>query len=178
MYYLDDTWLMSNAKEECCSNITATLKLLTDAGFLVNESKSVFAPSQTVKFLWFNLDSVAMTINLPLDKHERIISMCTILYEKDPTSIRYLAKVIGVLVSSLPAVPYGALFYRFLEHSKIRALKVSHGDFDSYTSISHNTKLELQWWITNAQPCVKLLTTRPFTFMLATDASLLGWGYL
>ena len=37
-------------------------------------------------------------------------------------SIRNIAKVIGNMVASFPAVPYGKLFYRQLEHDKIKAL--------------------------------------------------------
>ena len=176
IYYLDDTWLMGKTENECYSNVVSTLKILTDAGFLINVKKSVVTPSQTITFLGFILDSVAMTISLPLDKRERIISMCTSLNEGDTTSIRYLAKVIGVLVSSLPAVPYGALHYRYLEHDKIMALRISHGKFDEFTSLSYNARTELQWWIANAHSCIKTLNIQPYTNIITTDASLLGWG--
>ena len=117
-----------------------------------------------------------MTVSLPIDKRDRIISLCTSLIAQDVSSIRYLAKVIGVLVSSLPAVQFGALYYRFLEHDKITALKNSCGNFDDFSSISNDARMELQWWINNASSCFKKLNTQPFTYVLTTDASLLGWG--
>ena len=113
VYYLDDIWLMGTSRDECNSNVVATCKLLIDAGCLINEGKSVVAPSRTVKFLGFTLNSVTMTVSLPLEKRGRITSMCTALNEQSTTSIRFLAKVIGVLVSSLPAVPHGALYFLY-----------------------------------------------------------------
>ena len=146
---------MGETKDDCYLNVDATQKMLTDAGFLINVKKSVFTPSQVVNFLGFTIDSVSITVILPIDKRERIISLCTSLIAQDVSSIRYLAKVIRVLVSSLPAVQFGALYYRFLEHDKIMALKNSCGNFDDFTSISNDARMELQWWINNASSCFK-----------------------
>ena len=56
----------------------------------------------------------------PLSK---IFLSCTIYYQR-------LSMFIGKLVSSLPAVQYGALFYRYSESAKIDALIINHGNFD------------------------------------------------
>ena len=88
MYYLDDTWLRGKV-EMNVTNVVATGKLLIDAGFLINEGKSVVAQSQTVKFLGFILNSVAMTVSLPQERRKRITSMCTALNEQSTTSIRF-----------------------------------------------------------------------------------------
>ena len=50
-------------------------------------------------------------------------------------SIRFLAKVIGTIVSVLPAVKYAPLYYRALENDKIRALEICKGDLDSHHPI-------------------------------------------
>jgi len=43
---------------------------------------------------------------------------------------------IGHLISSLPGVKYGALYYRNLEMNKVAALKLAKGNFKG-TSASH-----------------------------------------
>ena len=59
------------------------------------------------------------------------MTMCENFFSKLAFVIREVARFIGVLVSSLPAVQYGRLFYRFFDLCKIKALiykKVHFGD--------------------------------------------------
>ena len=42
-------------------------------------------------------------------------------------TIRYVAKVIGLMTSSLPGVKHGAAHYKYLEQDKTNALKISKG---------------------------------------------------
>ena len=69
---------------------------------------------------------------------------------KNP-SIRFLAKVIGTIVSVFPAVKYAPLHYRALENDKIRALEICKGDFDSHHPISDDAKDDLKWGKSNKQ---------------------------
>ena len=46
---------------------------------------------------------------------------------------KVLAKVLGLLTSSLPGVLYGPLHYRSLEMDKTQALKSNQGNFDMDT---------------------------------------------
>ena len=47
-------------------------------------------------------------------------------------TIRYVAKVIGLMTSSLPGVKHGAAHYKYLEQDKTNALKISKGWFDGW----------------------------------------------
>ena len=69
---------------------------------------------------------------------------------KNP-SIRFLAKVIGTIVSVFSAVIYPSLHYRALENDKIRALEICKGDFDSHHPISNDAKDDSKWWKDNNQ---------------------------
>ena len=90
--------------------------------------------------------------------------------------IRLLAKFIGHLVASLPAVSYGELFYRYLELNKIDGLAANKGNFEKFVSVSSESKKEIQWWLDNIKSASKsLISTRPDLF-IETDASGLGWG--
>ena len=44
--------------------------------------------------------------------------------------IRYVAKVIGLMTSSVPEVKYEAAHYKYLEQDKASAFKLSKGCFD------------------------------------------------
>ena len=51
-------------------------------------------------------------------------------------SIRFVAKVIGTLVSALPAVLYGPLYYRYLQRDKIEALKQARWAYEQLMTLS------------------------------------------
>ena len=57
--------------------------------------------------------------------------------------IGFVAMVIGVLMSCLPAVPFGALYTKFIEIDKIRALKRNKSNFDSFRTLSDAARAEL-----------------------------------
>ena len=71
---------------------------------------SVLQPCPKLAFLGFILDSVDMKVFLSTEKTDKIVLACQQLLKGSPTSIREGTRVIGLLVSSLPAVQYGPLF--------------------------------------------------------------------
>lgn len=81
-------------------------------------------PTQELEFLGFLLNSISMTIRLPPSKAAHVKSACETLLSKTKVTIRELAHVIGLLVSSLPGVQFGRLHYRQLEKDKSRALQL------------------------------------------------------
>ena len=176
VYYLDDTWLCGNSREECIENIKITRETLSKAGFLINEEKSIFEPAKQISFLGFILNSTDMTVSLPEDKILNILNLCEKILKLETFRIRFLAEFIGVLVSCLPGVEFGELYYRFLEKNKNNSLKLSKGDFDGSTRLDDLARAEILWWQNNVRNSKKLIHHPPPTFILTTDASLAGWG--
>ena len=69
-----------------------------------------------------------MTVSLTQDKKTKIKTLLSSLLENSCcVKIREVAKVIGHLISGLPGVKYGALYYRNLEMIKVAALKLTKG---------------------------------------------------
>ena len=75
--------------------------------------------------------------------------MCTAARLAHIFTIRELAKLIGNLVASMEAVPYGRLFYRQLEREKIKSLQQNKGNFEAKIALSDLSKKELTWWENN-----------------------------
>ena len=176
VYYLDDIWLMGETRLQCQINLQVTISFLQEAGFLINFEKSCIVPTQYIKFLGFHLDSVNMTVNLPSEKKENIAILCKNLLTNNELSVRDVAKVIGVLVSCLPAIRYGALFYRYLERDKIIGLRANAGNFDGKMKISSNGKSDLQWWLCNVSSSIMPIKVPSYSLVITTDASHVGWG--
>ncbi|ESO99563.1 hypothetical protein LOTGIDRAFT_173705 [Lottia gigantea] len=86
-----------------------------------------------------------MVVYLDIDKKDRIRTECKSLIHRPKCKIRDLARVIGILVSSSPAVELGPMHYRSLEKGKIKALKYKSGDFDKSVNIDNDMKVELGW---------------------------------
>ena len=81
----------------------------------------------------------------------------------DILSIRFVARVIGKIVSSLPGSEYGKLHYRNLERDKIRAL----GDYDGKMQLSVLAKEDSLWWFENVQQAYQRIIQAPITYVFS-----------
>lgn len=174
--YIDDCYLQGSNEEECLDIIITTQKLFEKLGFIISYEKSVLNPCQKLVFLGFVLDSTSMRVYLTTDKAAKNVLACKQLLEKNHVTIREVSKVIGLLVSSLPCVQYGSLFYRSIEIDKNKALKVSKGNFEAYMTLSPESKADLKWWITNLSVAYKNILQNNPDVEMKTDASKTGWG--
>ena len=118
-----------------------------------------------------------MTVTLT---HEKIMNLKDLiqpaLASANSIKIRSTAQIIGHMIASLPAVQYGALYYRQLDRDKTQALKISRGNFDSLMSISDAGIHELKWWIQNLDTSFGHITKPPVDIVVYSNASLKGWG--
>ena len=169
-------FLCGETYDKCLNTAHISKDLMTNLGFIMNDDKSIFIPSQQVTYLGFIIDSVLMIVTLPLEKINKVVSLCKKLYNVAMVSIREVAKVIGVLVSCFPAVEYGRLYYRELEKAKINALKSHLGNFDEQMVVSAEMKLELKWWMENIHCQVRHIYRSSPQVIIQTDSSLEGWG--
>ena len=87
---------------------------------------------------------------------------------------RELAKLIGNLVASKEAVPYGRVFYRQLQRNKIEYLQQNKGNFEAKTTLSDISKKELTWRENNITTATKSLKNLPTDATIYNDASLHG----
>ena len=174
--YIDDSYLQGDSYNSCQDNINDTVSLLLSLGFTIHPIKSVLIPTQELTFLGFVINSRNMTIALTLKRSESLVNLCKELINANLVSIRFLARVIGTLVSCFPAVSHGPLHYRSLERDKITALKFNYGNFNAKMSLNDSSKEELAWWISQENKFSKCIHPPPIDLVLFSDASLEGWG--
>lgn len=172
--YLDDILLLATTYEKCLENVNATVSLLRELGFIISD-KSVMIPSKQIEFLGLNFDSIKMTVSLPERKVNQIKKLCQKLAFNKNTQIRNIAEAIGILVAATPGANYSPLYTRQIEHDKSRALELSHGNYDSYMTLSADSISDLKWWESHVT-ILCLVPSYNFAFTIFTDASLLGWG--
>ena len=90
-----------------------------------------------------------MQVRLTHEKSAKLKNAFQELLTKPQPTIRQVASVIGILVSSFPREALGLLYYRMLEADKTAALHFHKGDFDKPMSLSPQARDELKWWVNN-----------------------------
>ncbi len=179
--YLDDSLTRAPSFTTARNDHQTFGNLLQLAGFLLHGSKSVREPVQRIEHLGFVIDSRTMMIEVPEDKETRIRTAVTSLIRdiirRKKVSIRRMARVIGLIVSILPAVRYGKLHYRLLEREKIRALAGTK-DFDKKCRWPRSCLQDLKWWRDSERGWKCSFENPVPTSTLITDASLQGWGFI
>jgi hypothetical protein len=101
--YLDDTLTFDLSFKVARQKSYQFADLLTEVGFLLRKDKSVREPTQCILFLGFIIDSVSMTLEIPHEKflaiQELVREALEVIDTRASTSLRFLAKVVGKLVS-------------------------------------------------------------------------------
>lgn len=174
--YIDDSLLMGDTYSECSNNVTDTVHLMRDVGFMIHEEKSVLVPARKITFLGNDIDSEKMVVTLPESKVDKIVQACLDLHSQSRAKIRDVARVVGLMVSSFSAVDYAPLHFRSLERAKIVALQEHAGDYESVMVVTPVMRDELKWWIDNLSEQNRKICHGIPDIVISTDASSLGWG--
>ena len=136
--------------QRCKINVIDSIKMLDDLGLVFHPEKSVLVPQQRITFLGFVIDSIKMIVRLTEDKIRKTKEvLLNAIHNSHSVKIQDIARLIGYLISNFPGVKFGALYYRYLEMDKIKALKQSKGDFDALMSVSKNGVADMKWWLHN-----------------------------
>ena len=117
-----------------------------------------------------------MTTRLTPEKVNDIIANCVEVINCKSITIRNLAKLIGKLVASKPAVQYAPLYYKSLEIEKDLVLRQNKGNFNAEASISDESKAGLQWWVDNIKSSSKPIIRPQPDIVIESDSSLTSWG--
>ena len=175
--YFDDIIVIGKDFKTCQYNLDLVVETLNNCGFILNMKKSHLTPCQRVDILGFTIDSRTQTIELTIDKRLKLKSIFQSASQSTSVMIREFAKWVGLIVSIFIVFPYGQMYYRNLEHSKLRALRQNKFKSNKQLILSHRDRETLTWWLrtvtVNKPHCFEV--TAP-SAVLSTDSSLRGWG--
>lgn len=174
--YLDDSLLVGKTFEDCLNNITKTVEIFDDLGFVVHPIKSVLTPVQKITYLGVEIDTVDMSLTITTERKSRLIEVCQKVVNNRQNVIRDVAQVVGLLVSSFIAVPHGPLYYRTIEREKIMALRQNGNRWDKMMVLSDAANREIRWWIANTEGSKGKINIPDPDMIIKSDASLQAWG--
>ena len=138
--------------------------------------QSQIVPTQNIRILGFVIDSVKMIITLTEVKKQNLKTLVLNLLRIKKPTMRYLAKVIGTIISCIPTAILGPLFYRYLKNGKVTSLRLNKGNFDAPAKVSSDGKQELEWWLENTDYIEKTIALPSIDLEYFCDLSSYSWG--
>lgn len=173
--YLDDILCIGRDYFECKDNVTHTKELFESLGFILNMDKSCLIPKTNCKFLGFVFDSVKMTLSLPETKKIKIKEMLLSFKNTHRCKLREFARLIGLLISSCPAIQYSWLYTKKFERHKYLCLLNNHS-YEQTIIIPSSLKDDINWWLDHIDKSYFPLTVNEYKLEIFSDASTSGWG--
>lgn len=139
--YLDDFLIIGASREECRQAMNILLKLLRKLGFGINYNK-VEGPSQNLTFLGIVFDTVNMTLELPKEKIQELLSILKNVCQKRKISKKSLQSLAGKLNFATQCI-YGGRFYLRKIYTAIAKLRFPW----HRTRVTREMKADIQWWL-------------------------------
>ena len=128
--FLDDILIMASTKKKLIQARDTPIFPLQTLELLVNKNKSVLHPCQILQFLHVEINSKEMSVSLPQEKKDKIISQCQGILIEKLVSIKELTQVLDCLSSTVIAVLAARLQYRVIQRQQIARLTITK-NFDS-----------------------------------------------
>ena len=116
-----------------------------------------------------------MTVYPTEDKRAKFQRAAEGVLEKQWSTIREVAGLIGLMIAYMTAVQYGGAHIKILEKEKNDALKIRKGNFDGLMPVSDRARQEIEWWLDKIPSACREIKQAP-ELEVFTDASLEGWG--
>ena len=120
-----------------------TLETLQKLGFEIS-NKSMLTPNTQLEHLGFVLNSKTMTVSLSERKREQIKEIILSSLNSKSLTVRDIAKLVGTLIASFPAVSNGPLYHRELEMLKINSLQERY-NFENKVILNPGCIIQLSW---------------------------------
>lgn len=174
--YLDDFLCIGSSYNDCLKNMSTTIDLLNKLGFLINKDKREFVPAKSCKFLGLIFNTKNMTISISVEKRQSCLNLINTLLSKNNLKVRFLAQVIGTLISVCAAIKYGILYTKSLERCKFLTLKRNNNNYEKSTILTNECKEDLRWWSKNIMTSVTPIRKNNYKTEIFSDASTTGWG--
>ena len=114
----------------------------TSLGFIVNQDKSVFTPTQQIKFLGLVVNLVSMELSLPVEKLKQISGEAAMLHSQSLMSTRALSQFIGKLNAAIQTILLALLFYHHLKGNLRNDLPSGNYGYKNVTPISQQAQEE------------------------------------
>lgn len=170
--YLDDGFGMNLDEKQCIEDSKFVKQSLLDAGFLLNEEKSIFKPAKCLEWLGIIWNAVDFTLSIPKRRVDDLLSSLNYTFEIFPRlTARSLAQITGRIISMSPVI--GNVSRIMTRYCYLTIESRSGWDDLLDLRYENRVKSELKFWFANinAINCKKLGTYSKSSVLVYSDAS-------
>ena len=175
IHYLDD-FLFANATCHGCQvDLDTFLFFCEELGVPIAADKTA-GPATRITFLGIEIDTVDMTIRLPVEKLQEVQELLKFWMGRKKCTKRELLSLIGLLAFVCKVVKPGRIFLR-----RMIDLSTTVTGLDHYLYLNLEARADIDWWVRFLPDWhgVEIIHPTPVTAVelsLFTDASDLGLG--
>ena len=153
--YLDDGFDIEKNLETCTTNSGIIRSDLLKTGFIVNDDKCTWQPTQSLTWLGLDWNGQTGTISITPKRIGKVMNVLQNLITQPRTSTRKLTSVVGMIISMGPVI--GNLTRIMTRHCQMSVACSS--SWDSLFDLDRYCVLELEFWQSN----IKFVNCRSFT---------------
>ena len=173
--YIDDILVLASCPFECHRAARVTAETLQAGGLMISP-KSKLTPDTVIEHIGFVIDSVKMSVSLPVDKIDKLKLHISDILAKSRLRIREVAQLLGRLEATRPGNKFATLFTRRLNILLNRELARHNYDYEAQMELTRRVRIDLDWWLHNLSTVEAPIYQSEPDETVYTDASTLGWG--
>ena len=172
--YIDDGICVSDGFEKGQEAGFRIKSDLESAGFVINQKKSIWSPTQKIDFLGFSVSTTDMTYEVPIKKIEKFKVLAEAILKSGKACAKDISRVTGRLVSMQPAL--GNLVY--LTTRCMFAFIAKQSTWFRKSALDKGAIDELNFWSENlsARNGFAIKRKVEITRVIFSDASERGFG--
>jgi hypothetical protein len=175
--YLDDFLFMAPTQLEAVKMREMIQKDFQELGWIWEDSKSVWEPTQRLEFLGLILDTRQGVLEVTPEKIQKTLVKIKSVLEKKIISGREIASLAGSVISLARAFAPARLYTRNF-YSQLKGFRKKDLDWDSQVCLTQESLGDAKWISENLVKFKASTAWKPAQWQqLSTDSSLTGWGF-
>ena len=176
--YIDDWLILAHSEQMAARHRDAVLAHMKELGLRLNAEKSVLSPAQRTAYLGVVWDSTTMQARLSPARIESVLTAVARVKVGRSLTVKQFQRLLGLLAAASNVIPFGLLHMRPLQWwLKTRGFFRNRGNPLRMIKVTRRCRRALAVWrepgFLSQGPVLGAPGRR---VVLATDASLTGWG--
>jgi hypothetical protein len=176
VFYIDDTLIYADNPGAVREAIHNTLQVVQGAGFMINVRKSVLEPTQVIDYLGFTIHSPTLTLTIPPEKVQDLLTDGKVFLDTDSCSVRNFSRLVGRFAATDPGNSRAKVHIKALQVAKFRALCKVRGDYEGNMYVTATIRYWIREWLHHLPVAERVYAERLPQATVYTDASGTGWG--
>jgi hypothetical protein len=176
--YLDDILIRNASKEKVLSDRDIMLRMLKQAGFIINLKKSQLTPAQDRVFLGARFRTQLACVQLPVERQHSLVVLLSQFQVGTPLSARTFLRLLGLMASMIPMVFMARLHMRPIQLYLYSQWRSQTKDLEEMIPVNQTLMKDLEFWRDpqNLFKGVTLNRQDPQATITTDAATSQGWG--